>query len=159
MPDFARTYSVARPCFRCESYWFAEISGQRLTSPKNERVATRSSGRLIAANRSGPVKKLAKKSKVVRRMKATSNGEPKAGGNGGLAKAVINPLMTKPSKESGDQILTVPMLAEYLLCHPSTIYRLLKNKRIPGFRVGSDWRFRRSAIDQWLSKATIPAAR
>ena len=55
--------------------------------------------------------------------------------------------------------MTVPMLAEYLLCHPSTIYRLLKNKRIPGFRVGSDWRFRRSAIDQWLSKATIVSGR
>lgn len=92
-------------------------------------------------------------------MKATSNGEPKTGGNGGYAKAISNPMMTKPSKESGDQILTVPMLAEYLLCHPSTIYRLLKNKRIPGFRVGSDWRFRRSAIDQWLNKATIPAGR
>jgi excisionase family DNA binding protein len=105
------------------------------------------------------VKKLAKKSKAVRRMKATSNGETKAAGNGGGKAPVINPLMTKPSKESGDQILTVPMLAEYLLCHPSTIYRLLKNKRIPGFRVGSDWRFRRSAIDQWLSKATIPAGR
>jgi excisionase family DNA binding protein len=70
-----------------------------------------------------------------------------------------NPMTTKASQEQSDQILTVPMLAEYLLCHPSTIYRLLKNKRIPGFRVGSDWRFRRSAIDQWLSKATIPAGR
>ncbi len=94
------------------------------------------------------------------RVKATSNGEAKAAGNGASGKPpLINPLLTKPSKESGDQILTVPMLAEYLLCHPSTIYRLLKNKRIPGFRVGSDWRFRRSAIDQWLNKATIPAGR
>ena len=36
-------------------------------------------------------------------MKATSNGEPKTGGNGGFSKtAVVNPLMTKPTKESGD---------------------------------------------------------
>jgi excisionase family DNA binding protein len=104
------------------------------------------------------VKKLAKKSGAVRRMKASSNGEPKAASSSGVGKG-INPLTTRSSKEQGDQILTVPMLAEYLLCHPSTIYRLLKNKRIPGFRVGSDWRFRRSAIDQWLNKATIPAGR
>jgi excisionase family DNA binding protein len=105
------------------------------------------------------VKKLAKKGKVVRRMKAaTSNLETRGMTNGGAGKS-INPMLSKPSKEQGDQILTVPMLAEYLLCHPSTIYRLLKNKRIPGFRVGSDWRFRRSAIDQWLNKATIPAGR
>ncbi len=92
-------------------------------------------------------------------MKATSNGEVRVAGNGNFGKLAKNPMMTKAPKEQGDQILTVPMLAEYLLCHPSTIYRLLKNKRIPGFRVGSDWRFRRSAIDQWLNKATIPAGR
>jgi len=92
-------------------------------------------------------------------MKATSSGETKGAVNSGVSKAT-NPLITARSpKEQPDQILTVPMLAEYLLCHPSTIYRLLKNKRIPGFRVGSDWRFRRSAIDQWLNKATIPAGR
>jgi excisionase family DNA binding protein len=97
------------------------------------------------------VKKQAKKSKAVARMKAaTNNGAVTKGGNNGAAKA---------SQGATDQILTVPMLAEYLLCHPSTIYRLLKNKRIPGFRVGSDWRFRRSAIDQWLNKATIPSGR
>jgi excisionase family DNA binding protein len=97
------------------------------------------------------VKKQAKKSNTVARMKAvTNNGTASKGGNNGAGKS---------SGGGADQILTVPMLAEYLLCHPSTIYRLLKNKRIPGFRVGSDWRFRRSAIDQWLNKATIPAAR
>jgi len=100
---------------------------------------------------SRPVKKQAKKSKAVARMKAATNtGTVSKGGNNGARKS---------SGGAADQILTVPMLAEYLLCHPSTIYRLLKNKRIPGFRVGSDWRFRRSAIDQWLNKATIPSAR
>ncbi len=94
-------------------------------------------------------------------MKATSNGNPRGTSNGASGKLIkpINPLTNKPSTEQADQILTVPMLAEYLLCHPSTIYRLLKNKRIPGFRVGSDWRFRRSAIDQWLNRATIATGR
>jgi excisionase family DNA binding protein len=104
------------------------------------------------------VKKIAKKSKVVRRMKATSNGESKGASLAGVGK-MVNPMTMKSPKDQADQILTVPMLAEYLLCHPSTIYRLLKNKRIPGFRVGSDWRFRRSAIDQWLNKATISSGR
>ena len=72
------------------------------------------------------------------------------------AKKSKAPRMTSFLKGQEDPILTVPMLAEYLLCHPSTIYRLLKNKQIPGFRIGSDWRFRRSVIDQWLTDATIP---
>ncbi len=71
--------------------------------------------------------------------------------------------MTKPSpraaqvetnpEAAGDlssEIMTLQQVAEYLLCHPSTIYRLLKNHRIPALRLGSDWRFRRSDIDKWI---------
>jgi excisionase family DNA binding protein len=47
------------------------------------------------------------------------------------------------------QIMTVKELADYLRVHPSTIYRLLKEKHIPAFKVGSDWRFNREAIDRW----------
>jgi excisionase family DNA binding protein len=54
-----------------------------------------------------------------------------------------------------DEILTVTMMAQYLRCHPSTVYRLLKNKKIPAFRIGSDWRFQKSVIENWLKKATI----
>ena len=32
-------------------------------------------------------------------------------------------------------ILTVRELSEYLRVHPTTIYRLLRTKQIPGFRV------------------------
>jgi len=46
-------------------------------------------------------------------------------------------------------VMTVRELADYLHVHPSTIYRLLKQKRIPAFKVGSDWRFDRESIDRW----------
>jgi excisionase family DNA binding protein len=42
--------------------------------------------------------------------------------------------------------MTVLGVAHYLRCSPITIHRLLRERAIPGFRVG-DWRFRRSAID------------
>jgi excisionase family DNA binding protein len=45
--------------------------------------------------------------------------------------------------------MTVHELAEYLRVHPSTIYRLLRHGALPAFRVGSDWRFSREAIDRW----------
>jgi excisionase family DNA binding protein len=50
-------------------------------------------------------------------------------------------------------VLTVQNVAEYLRVHPSTIYRLLKNKQLPAFRVGSDWRFDRKEIDRWRADA------
>lgn len=55
------------------------------------------------------------------------------------------------------EIMTVSMLADYLRCHPSTIYRLLRQKRLPGFKIGSDWRFKKSVIDQWLKEVTVSA--
>jgi excisionase family DNA binding protein len=48
------------------------------------------------------------------------------------------------------QILNVSELSEYLHIHKTTIYRLLREGRLPGFRIGSDWRFSVEAIDQWL---------
>jgi len=51
------------------------------------------------------------------------------------------------SKES--EILTAAEVAEYLKVHPSTIYRLLKAHKIPSFKIGSDWRFKREQIDEW----------
>jgi excisionase family DNA binding protein len=46
-------------------------------------------------------------------------------------------------------VLTLPEVADYLRVHPSTIYRLLKQQRIPAFKMGSDWRFNQESIDQW----------
>lgn len=52
--------------------------------------------------------------------------------------------MATPTK-----VLTVKELSNYLRVHPSTIYRLLKKGQLPGFKVGSDWRFNIEAIDRW----------
>jgi len=48
-------------------------------------------------------------------------------------------------------VLTVPQLAEYLGCHPSTIYRLVKRRQIPFFKIGADYRFNLEAINKWSS--------
>lgn len=48
-----------------------------------------------------------------------------------------------------DEIFTIKELSEHLRVHPTTIYRLLRQGRLPGFRVGSNWRFNRTTIEQW----------
>ncbi|MGO9057717.1 MAG: helix-turn-helix domain-containing protein [Candidatus Binataceae bacterium] len=47
------------------------------------------------------------------------------------------------------KLVTVKELSTYLRVHPSTIYRLLKEGEIPGFKLGSDWRFNLEAINRW----------
>ena len=40
-------------------------------------------------------------------------------------------------------------IAKYLKLHPYTIRRLAREKKIPAFRVGGQWRFRKDDIDKW----------
>lgn len=56
-------------------------------------------------------------------------------------------------------ILTLNNVAEYLRVHPSTIYRLLKKKQLPAFKLGHDWRFNRDSIDRWRTHAERSRAR
>jgi excisionase family DNA binding protein len=53
------------------------------------------------------------------------------------------------SDEMATKVLNVHDLAAHLRVHRSTIYRLLRRHEIPAFRIGSDWRFNREAIDRW----------
>jgi excisionase family DNA binding protein len=49
-------------------------------------------------------------------------------------------------------VMTLEEVADYLRVHPSTIYRLLKKKQLPAFKVGSDWRFNLESIDKWRAE-------
>jgi excisionase family DNA binding protein len=51
--------------------------------------------------------------------------------------------------------MTVPTLANFLLCHQSTIYRLLRNNKIPAFKIGSDWRFIKADIIRWVQHNAV----
>ncbi len=44
---------------------------------------------------------------------------------------------------------TVEEIAKYLRLHPYTIRRLARAGKIPAFRAGGQWRFRKDDIDQW----------
>jgi excisionase family DNA binding protein len=48
------------------------------------------------------------------------------------------------------EIMTVGEVADYLRVSVSTIYREAKRGNLPGFRLGSDWRFVRASLDVWM---------
>ncbi len=51
-----------------------------------------------------------------------------------------------------DDLLTTTQVARYLKVDKFTVYRLISQKKIPAFRVGNQWRFRKSMLDAWLMK-------
>lgn len=48
--------------------------------------------------------------------------------------------------------LTVKDVAEYLQLSADQIYRLAQQGKIPAFKVGARWRFKREKIDEWVEK-------
>ena len=57
---------------------------------------------------------------------------------------------------SESDIMTVKDLAQYLKIAEKTAYRFALEGKIPGFKVGSAWRFRKSEIDEWIEKQRKP---
>jgi excisionase family DNA binding protein len=58
------------------------------------------------------------------------------------------PLIVTPIGE----MMTADEVAEYLQVNRTRIYRLLKRKELPGFKVGTDFRLRRVDVDDWIVK-------
>ncbi len=54
-----------------------------------------------------------------------------------------------PSGRAEPKMMTVKELSSYLRVHPSTVYRLLKDNKLPGFKVGESWRFSLQDIKNW----------
>jgi len=53
-------------------------------------------------------------------------------------------------RSAENDILTLEEVASYLRLTPQTIYKWAQEKRIPGAKLGKEWRFRKSIIDRWL---------
>lgn len=52
--------------------------------------------------------------------------------------------------EKPGDVLTIKELADYLKIPKSTLYKLVREGKVPSQKVGRHWRFRKEAIDRWL---------
>ena len=50
-----------------------------------------------------------------------------------------------------ENVMTVRELAKYLKMKPVTIYKHAQEGKLPAFKVGATWRFKRKTIDQWIA--------
>ncbi len=55
------------------------------------------------------------------------------------------------------ELMTVREVADYLRVTKKTIYRLLERGKIPATKVGNQWRFEKSSIDDWLQQNSVGA--
>ena len=46
--------------------------------------------------------------------------------------------------------MTLEEVAAYLKLKPQTIYTWAQEKKIPAAKLGKEWRFKKSIIDEWI---------
>ncbi len=51
-----------------------------------------------------------------------------------------------------EQIMTVQDVASYLKLNERTVYRMAMSVKIPAFKVGASWRFKREDIEKWIEE-------
>jgi len=47
--------------------------------------------------------------------------------------------------------LTVEDVAKRFGVNPTTVYRLVQQGRLPGFKVGNQWRFSEIRLEEWVA--------
>lgn len=57
--------------------------------------------------------------------------------------------MDRPGNE---EVLTVKEASGYLKIAAKTLYRFIREQNIPAFKLGKEWRFKRSLLDAWIEK-------
>jgi len=58
----------------------------------------------------------------------------------------------KQNKLDMDKWLTLEQITEYLQMSTSSIYKMAQVGKIPAYKVGRQWRFKKEEIDKWVEK-------
>ena len=48
-------------------------------------------------------------------------------------------------------LMTLEQVAKYLRLKPQTIYKWAQEGKIPAAKIGKEWRFRRTILDDWIN--------
>jgi excisionase family DNA binding protein len=56
----------------------------------------------------------------------------------------------EPSGVTFERVLSTDQAAALLQIHPKTLQKMARAGTVPAFRIGDLWRFRASALDEWL---------
>ncbi len=55
----------------------------------------------------------------------------------------------------GNEIMTLEEVARYLKLKPQTVYKWAQEEQIPGAKLGKEWRFRKSLLDEWIDSSIV----
>jgi excisionase family DNA binding protein len=98
------------------------------------------------------------KQKAGPRLGASAGAETAMKKPGGVRKRAGRPRGRRPPPGDADEsaLMTLHAVADYLDCHDTTSRKLVHRRKfqgkIPGFRLGGEWRVLKSELDKWMAK-------
>ena len=58
------------------------------------------------------------------------------------------------------EVMNIRQASQYLGVSPDTLYKYVYEEKIPAFKLGNRWRFKKSKLDQWMEeKSTMRESR
>ena len=63
---------------------------------------------------------------------------------------VLKPVRPDSPAVTFERVLNTEEAAALLQIHPKTLQKMAREGTVPAFRIGDLWRFRASALDEWL---------
>ena len=82
--------------------------------------------------------------------------------NGGSAKREDLAEQAKGTMADSREVMNIRQASQYLGVSPDTLYKYVGEQKIPAFKLGNRWRFKKSKLDQWMEEKSSemePAAR
>lgn len=56
------------------------------------------------------------------------------------------------------EVMNVRQASQYLGISPDTLYKYVAEERIPAFKLGNRWRFKKTTLDRWMEKQSAVKA-
>jgi len=55
------------------------------------------------------------------------------------------------------EVMNIRQASNYLGVSPDTLYKYVNEQKIPAFKLGNRWRFKKSRLDQWMEEKSSEA--
>ena len=53
------------------------------------------------------------------------------------------------------EVMNIRQASQYLGVSPDTLYKYVSEDRIPAFKLGNRWKFKRSILDSWMERKSV----
>ena len=55
------------------------------------------------------------------------------------------------------EVMNIRQASQYLGVSPDTLYKYVSEERIPAFKLGNRWKFKKSLLDSWMENQSLNA--